>query len=96
MNISQWISEQRGRSAALAQHLRISQPVVSDWRTGKKAVPAERCKSIERFTEGVVTCPEMRPDDWHKYWPELAPAQSHPAQPAIETVAQALAGKVGG
>jgi DNA-binding transcriptional regulator YdaS (Cro superfamily) len=39
---------------------------------GEKAIPAEHCKAIEAFSDGVVTCQEMRPTDWHKYWPELA------------------------
>jgi DNA-binding transcriptional regulator YdaS (Cro superfamily) len=39
---------------------------------GEKAIPAEHCKAIFRFTEGQVTLQEMRPNDWHKYWPELA------------------------
>lgn len=30
------------------------------------------CKAIELLTLGEVTCQDMRPSDWHKYWPELA------------------------
>lgn len=71
----------------LAVSLDVSPAAVGNWKV--RGIPVEHCKAIERFTEGAVTCQEMRPDDWHKYWPELAPAQSHPAQPAIETVAQA-------
>lgn len=50
--------------------------------SGEKAIPAEHCKAIEKFSEGQVSCMEMRPDDWHKYWPELANAtdQSAPIQ----------------
>lgn len=40
--------------------------------SGEKAIPAEHCKTIESLSGGEVTCPEMRPLDWHKYWPELA------------------------
>ena len=40
--------------------------------SGEKAIPAEHCKAIEEFSEGQVSCREMRPTDWHKYWPELA------------------------
>ena len=87
MKISQWVSEERGRSLAIARLLGITQPVVSDWCAGKKAIAAEHCKAIERFTDGAVTCQEMRPHDWHKYWPELAQALVSVDQPATETVA---------
>jgi DNA-binding transcriptional regulator YdaS (Cro superfamily) len=55
----------------VARSLGVSAPVVSDWVTGKKAIPAAHCKAITRMSEGAVTCQEMRPADWHKYWPEL-------------------------
>lgn len=53
--------------------------------SGEKPIPADHCKAIEKFSGGEVTCIEMRPDDWHKYWPELAAAQSQQAPPAIKT-----------
>ena len=55
---------------------------------GEKTIPAEHCKAIERFTGGAVTCQEMRPHDWHKYWPELAQAPVSVDEPATETVAE--------
>jgi len=47
--------------------------------SGDKAIPAVHCKAIEAFTGGAVTCQEMRPNDWQKYWPELAqhPVDDH-------------------
>ncbi len=36
--------------------------MVSQWASGVKAVPAERCPEIERATGGAVTCEELRPD----------------------------------
>jgi DNA-binding transcriptional regulator YdaS (Cro superfamily) len=56
---------------------------------GEKAIPAEHCKAIEQLSDGLVTCQEMRPLDWQKYWPELATAPASTAQAAIETVAVA-------
>lgn len=91
MNFKTWVNEQRGRSAAVAKTLGITQPVVSDWVTGKKSIPAERCKAIERMSGGLVTCKEMRPFDWHKYWPELAELPATQAQAAINTVARQAA-----
>lgn len=73
-----------GSQAALAGLMDISQPTVSEWVTGDRPVPAERCPAIERATDGAVTCDELRPDvAWtrvrDKAWPW------HPAgRPAID------------
>ena len=72
MKFQDWVNEQRGRSLVVARALGVSPPVVSDWVTGKKAIPASHCKAITRLSEGLVSCQEMRPTDWQKYWPELA------------------------
>ena len=87
MNLKSWCEQKRGRAVALAECIGVSQAFMSDMVNGIKPIPAEHCKAIERFTAGAVGCVEMRPLDWHKYWPELAQAPAHSAQPATETVA---------
>jgi DNA-binding transcriptional regulator YdaS (Cro superfamily) len=73
MNLAEFVSQSgRGRGVALARELGVSQPTVSDWCTGKKRVPVERCSAIERATNGAVTRRDLRPDDWQAIWPELA------------------------
>lgn len=52
----------RGEMARLIRSMNIAQPIVSLWVSGKRRVPAERCPEIEKFTEGKVTCEELRPD----------------------------------
>lgn len=89
MKITEWVKQERGRNLAIAQLVGVTPPVVSDWCTGKKAIAAEHCKAIERFTDGEVTVQDMRPLDWHKYWPELAQANASTAQAATENVAPA-------
>jgi DNA-binding transcriptional regulator YdaS (Cro superfamily) len=57
--------EQRGGGHALAKEVGVSQVMISQWKTGTKQVPAERCPSIEKATNGAVRCEELRPDvDW--------------------------------
>ena len=74
----------RGAGVALAKNLQVSQPTVSDWCTGKKRVPIERCAAIERATNGAVTRKDLRPDDWHEIWPELATnPTTEPAQAGV-------------
>jgi DNA-binding transcriptional regulator YdaS (Cro superfamily) len=51
-----------GSQAAMASALRVSQPTISEWLRGERRVPAERCPEIERETQGVVRCEDLRPD----------------------------------
>lgn len=90
MKLKSWIKAEHGRAMALARFIDVPQSFVSKMCSGEKAIPAQHCKAIEAFSEGEVTCIDMRPDDWHKYWPELAPAQSHQAQPATHDVANGV------
>lgn len=87
MKFTEWVQEQRGRSLAIAQAIGVTPPVVSDWVTGKKGIPLDRCTAIERATDGAVTRKDLRPDDWQNHWPELAQAPANTAQAATKNVA---------
>ncbi|WP_157765863.1 transcriptional regulator [Pseudomonas putida] len=39
---------------------------------GQKTASAGMAVGIERATSGSVTRQMLRPDDWHRLWPELA------------------------
>ncbi len=57
-----------------------SHAVVHQWRSNR--VPAERCPSIERVTNGAVRCEELRPDvDWGYLRNGGAPSTSSSAMP---------------
>ena len=87
MQFKSWIEQERGRAMALSRFIDVPPSFVSKMVSGEKAIPAEHCKTIEVFSGGVVTCQEMRPNDWQKYWPELPPPPATSAQAATETVA---------
>lgn len=54
-----------GGRRALAGILAVTPSAISQWETGKRPIPAERCPTIERATAGAVTCEDLRPDvDW--------------------------------
>ncbi len=61
-----------GSQKALADILSIKPSTVSQWRAGIRPIPVERCAAIEAATNGAVTRRDLRPDDWHLIWPELA------------------------
>lgn len=90
MKLKSWIESERGRAMALARAIDVPPSFVSKMISGEKAIPAEHCQAIFAFTSGQVSIPEMR-DDWHKYWPELAPSLENTAQAATENVAQGVA-----
>lgn len=66
MNLETYLNQPGQSGVAFAKLLGVSQPTVSDWARGKerggKVVPQERCSQIERLTNGVVACEELRPD----------------------------------
>lgn len=65
MNLDEYLSDPDRTAKQLAEAIGVAPPLVSQWRTNTRQVPAERCPHIERATKGVVTCEELRPDvDW--------------------------------
>lgn len=72
MNLSEYLSQERGRQAALAREICAHAPDISRWADGTRPVPIHFCSKIEAATGGAVTRRELRPDDWMTIWPELA------------------------
>lgn len=93
MKLLHWLKLERGRAKWLAAKLDVSQATVSDWASGKKAVPVDRATALEQATGADVMRWDLR-DDWRSHWPELqalaarAPRvpdipQASPAQPLL-------------
>ena len=61
---------------ALSDAIGVRYQIVQGWRDKKRrvATPVEHCASIEVALNGAVTRQQLRPDDWHRIWPELAAA----------------------
>lgn len=70
-----------GSQSALAEVVGVKQPTISEWVRGDRPVPIERCVDIERATKRKVMRWDLRPDDWHRIWPELIGAEGAPAVP---------------
>jgi DNA-binding transcriptional regulator YdaS (Cro superfamily) len=70
--LKKFLSKKRGRRSELARTLKAHASDVSDWCNGFRQVPPHYCCQIEDFSCGEVTRKDLRPDDWQKYWPELA------------------------
>ena len=76
MNASEMI-DKLGGTTAVAKLLNVKPPSVHGWRTA--GIPDDKLIRLAPILEraGVATRQELRPDDWHSIWPELA-AQSSP------------------
>jgi DNA-binding transcriptional regulator YdaS (Cro superfamily) len=64
--------------AKVAELLGVSVQAACFWRDGKRELPAEHCAMLEQATRGAITRRDLRPDDWHRIWPELV-NDEHPA-----------------
>jgi DNA-binding transcriptional regulator YdaS (Cro superfamily) len=82
MTLDEWLNVERGRTARVATKLGVSGSLVTQWARGKQ-VSAERCVPIERATERAVLRWDLRPDDWHRIWPELIGTDGAPAVPQL-------------
>jgi len=76
-----------GGVGKLAASIGVVQSAVSNWRA-RGNIPLEHCAGIEAATHGAVTRRDLRPNDWQKIWPELAPTLSQPATQAVGQVPQ--------
>ena len=73
MSLREYFSRKpRGTATAMAKKIGAYSSDISDWANEERPIPAHYCKEIEDFTEGNVTRKILRPNDWQKYWPELA------------------------
>jgi DNA-binding transcriptional regulator YdaS (Cro superfamily) len=90
MKLNEYL-EDRGAVNQLATAIHVPAALVSQWKTGARPVPEDRCPAIEHATEGAVTCEELRPDvSWVRVpdatWP-------HPGgRPLVDHAAKVGAG----
>lgn len=79
-----------GGQLALAQMLGVTAAAVSQWVSGLRQTPPDRCPAIERATDGRVNCEALRPD---VRWVRVPDAQwPHPqGRPLIDVAADTQA-----
>jgi len=67
MTLHDWVAsfprdERPAARAALGRHLGCSEIYIRSMANGNRQIPAELVLSIERYTKGVVSRHDMRPD----------------------------------
>lgn len=71
VNLKTYFESERGAATKLAATLGISISYLSQLGSGKAPLSPERCVEIEEATAGAVTRKDLKPNDWHRIWPEL-------------------------
>ena len=84
MNLRQYVKTHPGSGAWLSVQLGISQSYLSQMASGLRPVPVEMCAQLEALTGHCVRRWDMRPESWHRIWPELINAPGAPAIPQRE------------
>lgn len=69
----------------MARLLGVKPPTVHQWVTGSRPVPANVAPAVEAASGGAVRRQDLRPDDWHRIWPELIGAEGAPDVPLSES-----------
>lgn len=82
MNLREYIQANRGKGTELAAALGISPSFLSQISSGHRQTSPRLCVQIELATAGAVRRWDLRPDDWHRIWPELVGVEGAPAVPA--------------
>lgn len=72
-----------GSQAALARAIGVASPTVNQFVKKVRPVPEKVAVAIESATSGEVHRRDLRPDDWHLIWPELAQSTA-PATPTTQ------------
>jgi len=75
-----------GGTVAVARRIKARPASVSEWR--KKHIPEGRLIELGAQIEraGIMRRWDLRPDDWHRIWPELIGAEGAPPVPATSEV----------
>lgn len=95
MKLAQYLAAERGRCARLARAIGISPAYLWQMAHGRRPVPPGVVPKIEAESNLAVRRWDLRPDDWHRIWPELrddtgAQATGSEAHPPLDQPQQAL------
>jgi DNA-binding transcriptional regulator YdaS (Cro superfamily) len=81
VKLDDYLKLERGRLRDVANNAGLSAAFISQLALGARPVPADRAAEIERACAFNVMRWDLRPDDWHRIWPELIGAEGAPPLP---------------
>jgi len=69
------------RRAEIATSASIADPYLYQILTKRREASPELCVVLERVSGGQLTRRGLRPNDWHRIWPELIGIEGAPELP---------------
>ena len=88
MNPIERAVQEAGGPSKVAVVLGVSAQAVCFYRDQKRRLPVEHCTPLEAIPGVTVRRWDLRPDDWHRIWPELIGSDGAPALPQPATAGQ--------
>lgn len=83
MQLYDYLKQKHGRASQVARATGFTSSFLSQIARGTRC-PAERCADLERACGQEVRRWDLRPNDWHRIWPELIGAEGAPPVPESE------------
>ena len=81
MELSTYLSREKGRAARLAKRIAKPPAYLSQIASRKRPAPPALVPALEALCGHEVRRWDLRPDDWHLIWPELVGTQGAPVPP---------------
>ena len=81
MDLDSYLKKE-GTAVDLANKISVTPGFICQLRRSLRPAPVGRCYAIEQATNGMVTRKDLRPDDWHLIWPELADKENNSSKVA--------------
>lgn len=85
MKLAQYLAAERGRCARLARTIGIAPAYLWQMAHGRRPVPPDVAPSIEAASNHTVRRWDLRPEDWHRIWPDLQQLQLAGGHVATDT-----------
>jgi DNA-binding transcriptional regulator YdaS (Cro superfamily) len=71
MKLAEYLAAERGRCAQLARAIGIAPSYLWQMAHGRRPVPPDVAPTIEAASKHAVRRWDLRPQDWHRIWPDL-------------------------
>jgi len=88
VKLAEYLTAERGRTVRVARLAGLAPAFLSQIANDIRTAPADHCPAIERACDYIVRRWDLRPDDWHRIWPELIGTEGAPDVPTTEPATQ--------
>lgn len=87
MELSEYLKQERGRTARVAAKAGLSPAYLSQIANGVRPCPHNRAPALEKACDYLVRRWDLCKEDWHETWPDLIDTEGAPDPRARQAVA---------